>query len=66
VFSHGALIELIATAMPSSIMNGSVAVPHLASLAAVQAATSGWFWEAATSGTLWIKVSGAAALAISP
>jgi alpha-D-xyloside xylohydrolase len=66
VFDHGALFEVIATAMPASIMNGSVAVPQLGSLAAVQAAASGWYWEAATGGTLWIKSSGAAALAIAP
>lgn len=52
VFTEGALFEVIATANPASV--GSL-VPQ-ASLAALEAAPSGWFWEPATGGTLWIKI----------
>ncbi len=60
VFGEGAVFEVIATAAPTVVMVDGVAVPELASRAAAIAATSGWFWEPATGGTLWIKVAGAA------
>ena len=58
VFVKGALFESIATAMPSSVAG----LTQHASLAELQSAGSGWFWEPATGGTLWILVSGAATI----
>jgi alpha-D-xyloside xylohydrolase len=64
VFAKGALFELIATAMPAMVRNGSTVLVAQASFAALKAAPSGWFWEAATGGTLWIKVAGPATIAL--
>ena len=51
VFAQGALFEVIATAQPTAVG----ALMQRASLAALEAAPDGWFWEPATGGTLWIK-----------
>src|SRR5262249_29917301 len=48
VFGKGAMFEVIATAMPASVRNGSTTLAQQASFAALKAATSGWFWEPAT------------------
>jgi alpha-D-xyloside xylohydrolase len=53
VFTNGAMFEIIATAQPSSVG----ALTQQASLAALEAAPDGWFWEPATGGTLWIKTA---------
>jgi alpha-D-xyloside xylohydrolase len=58
VFTKGALFEVIATPMPASLP----ALTQYTSRAALLAAGSGWFWEPATGGTLWILVSGAASV----
>ncbi len=67
-FTHGALFEVIAVAAaPSRVLDGSTALTERASYAALQAAVDGWFYDgAATGGTLWIKVSAAVTLTISP
>ena len=49
-FTKGALFELIATPQPTTV--GSLT--QYSSRAQLLAAGSGWFWEAATGGTLWI------------
>ena len=53
VFTTGAQFEVIATAQPSSVGT----LTHRTSLAALEAAPDGWFWESATGGTLWIKTA---------
>ena len=54
VFTKGAMFEIIAQAQPTSISG----LTQQSSLAALEAAPSGWFREPATSGTLWIKTTG--------
>ncbi len=64
VFAKGALFERIATAMPAAVStDAGMLMPH-ASRAELLAAGSGWFWEPATGGTLWILVPGAATATI--
>jgi alpha-D-xyloside xylohydrolase len=53
VFDNGVMFEVIATAQPSSVGT----LTQQASLAALEAATDGWFWEPGTGGTLWIKIA---------
>jgi alpha-D-xyloside xylohydrolase len=53
VFTKGAQFEVIATAQPSAVGT----LTHRTSLAALEAAPDGWFWESATGGTLWIKTA---------
>ena len=55
-FTKGALFELIATPQPTSV--GTLA--QYSSRAQLLAAGSGWFWEPATGGTLWILTAGSA------
>jgi alpha-D-xyloside xylohydrolase len=57
VFTKGALFEVIATAQPMSVSP----LTQQASLAALEAAPDGWFWEPATGGTLWIKLQSGSA-----
>ena len=65
VFTHGALFEVIATpSAPASVHASGTLLTQRASLAALQAATDGWFWDASTGGTLWIAVSGSATIAV--
>jgi alpha-D-xyloside xylohydrolase len=56
-FTQGALFEVIAHAQPTGVHAGADALVQAASFAALQAAATGWFWEPATGGTLWIKVA---------
>ena len=51
VFTKGVMFELIAQPQPASVGT----LTQQTSLAALEAAPSGWFWEPATGGTLWIK-----------
>ena len=53
VFTKGAMFEIIATAQPASVGT----LTQRASLAALEAAPDGWFWEPATGGTLWIEIA---------
>jgi alpha-D-xyloside xylohydrolase len=64
LYIQGAVVEVITQARPTTVMAGSTALVERASLAALEAATDGWFWEPATDGTLWIKVAGAATIAV--
>ena len=64
VFAEGARFELIATAMPSSVHANGAALTQAASLDALVAAGSGWYWDSATGGTLWIAVPAAAAITV--
>jgi hypothetical protein len=50
--------------MPASVHANGMLLVQAASLAALAAAGSGWFWEAATGGTLWILVPGAATITV--
>jgi alpha-D-xyloside xylohydrolase len=54
VFTTGVMFEVIATPQPASVGT----LTQQSSLAALQAAPDGWFWEPATGGTLWIKTGG--------
>ncbi|HEY1552195.1 MAG TPA: TIM-barrel domain-containing protein [Kofleriaceae bacterium] len=63
-FGEGARFELIATAMPASVHANGVALMQAASYDALVAAGTGWYWEAATGGTLWIAVPGAATITV--
>ena len=64
--TSGVLFEIIGrTDTPVSIRNGGFIITERTSKAALDAATEGWFWEPAVSGTLWIKVpAGGASLLI--
>jgi len=59
VFTEGVLFEVIGTPAPSSVSSEAGALAQLGSRAELQSAGSGWFWEAATGGTLWIELPGA-------
>lgn len=64
-FAKGILVELIAHAKPVSVKNNGTALTERNSRAALDAAADGWFYDAAaTGGTVWIKVPGAAAITI--
>jgi alpha-D-xyloside xylohydrolase len=65
-FARGVLFEVIGRASGATTVraDGIVLTPR-ASLAALQGAIDGWFYDPAqTGGTLWIKVPGAAAITI--
>ena len=59
-FSHGVMFELIAVAKPASVTDGGAPIAELASLADLEAAASGWFWEDAVGGRLWVKLAAGA------
>jgi alpha-D-xyloside xylohydrolase len=63
-FVKGAMFEVIAIQMPAMVSTQAATLAPRASRAALEAAADGWFWEPATGGTLWIKVNGAATIAI--
>jgi alpha-D-xyloside xylohydrolase len=58
VFKEGALLEAIHAPMPKSVTRAGAAFPMAASEAALETATSGWFWESAIGGRLWLKLGG--------
>jgi len=58
VFEKGALLEAIHAPMPSSVTRGGTAFPMVTSEAALEMATSGWIWEPAIGGRLWLKIAG--------
>jgi hypothetical protein len=53
VFTKGAMFEMIGISEVVSLAN----LPQRSSLAELEASPDGWFWEPATGGTLWIKVT---------
>jgi len=56
-FVSGALLEILrAEAVPDSVTRNDTAVHQYDTLAALEAATDGWFWEPAMGGRLWVKV----------
>jgi alpha-D-xyloside xylohydrolase len=63
-FTQGAQFEIIATPQPSSVVNHGSALTRQPGMDALKASSDGWFWESATGGTLWVKVSGAASITI--
>jgi len=65
-FTTGALFEVIARpTTPTAVRDGATALTHRTSYATLIGASEGWFWDAAaTGGTLWIKVPGAATLSV--
>jgi alpha-D-xyloside xylohydrolase len=65
VYAQGVLFEVITVAAsPTTVINGATPLPARASKSELDAAADGWFWEAATGGTLWIKVPGAATITV--
>ncbi len=64
LYTQGVVVEVIAQARPSAVSAGGDALAERASLAELEAAADGWWWEAATGGTLWIKVAQGATIAV--
>ncbi len=58
VFKEGALLEAIHAPMPKSVTRAGAAFPMATSEAALETAASGWFWESAIGGRLWLKLAG--------
>jgi alpha-D-xyloside xylohydrolase len=54
VFTQAAMFEIIAQVQPSDVLG----LTQYHSVAELEAAPTGWFWEPATGGTLWIKTTG--------
>ena len=63
-FTEGALFELIGTPMPATVTDGGTTLVQAGTLQLLETTTTGWFWEAATGGTLWIKTGASASIAI--
>ena len=55
VFKKGALLEAVHAPKPTSVTRGGTSFPMVASEAALETATSGWFWEPAIGGRLWLE-----------
>jgi alpha-D-xyloside xylohydrolase len=57
-FDRGVCFELLAfgPTKPFQVMDGSGALAQMPDLAALEAQESGWFYEDARSGALWVKV----------
>ena len=56
-FVSGAVLEILrAEAVPESVTRNDTALQRYDTLAALEAATDGWFWEPAMGGRLWVKV----------
>ena len=55
---RGALLEAIHAPMPASVTGAGAPFPAASSEAALEVASSGWFWEPAIGGRLWLKVAG--------
>jgi hypothetical protein len=66
LYTQGAMFEVISQIRPTSVMSGDTALTERASLLLLEGASDGWFWEAATGGTLWIKVPGTATISVTP
>jgi alpha-D-xyloside xylohydrolase len=65
LFTEGTLFEVIATPVaPNTVTTADGDLPQIDTPADLEAAIDGWTWEAATGGTLWIKVSGAATVSV--
>lgn len=56
VFHEGTTLELVATSKPDHVAIDGATLAQVADTAALASAAQGWTWEAATGGTLWIKV----------
>ncbi len=56
VFQQGATFELIATAAVHSVTLDGAPLTQTTDTSALATASQGWTWEAATGGTLWMKV----------
>ena len=56
-FVSGAVLEILrAQVVPESVTRNDSALQQYDTLAALDAATDGWFWEPAMGGRLWVKV----------
>jgi alpha-D-xyloside xylohydrolase len=66
VFGEGAMFEVIASAQPSGVHDAGGPLAQAASLAALKTAGSGWFWEPATGGTLWILLPALGTATVDP
>jgi alpha-D-xyloside xylohydrolase len=60
VFHAGTVLELVRTAKPVAVSANGVPLVERADRATLDGAPDGWTWEAATGGTLWIKVAAGA------
>ncbi|PSM30621.1 hypothetical protein, partial [Haliangium sp. UPWRP_2] len=57
-FQSGVLFEVLAIGdRPGSVREGSTALPEKTSLAELEAVESGWFFDPARSGSLYVKVT---------
>jgi alpha-D-xyloside xylohydrolase len=54
-FRAGQMLEIVRTKAPASVTIGAAPLLKLDSRAALEAASSGWFWEPSTGGTLWVR-----------
>jgi alpha-D-xyloside xylohydrolase len=61
---QGAVFEVLPVASSPSVSANGAPLTQRASRAELDAATEGYFWEAATGGTLWIKVPGTATIVV--
>ncbi|MEP6859682.1 MAG: TIM-barrel domain-containing protein [Deltaproteobacteria bacterium] len=66
VFTAGVMFEVIASAQPLGVHDAGGVLAQTASLAALKTAGSGWFWEPATGGTLWILLPGMGTATVDP
>ncbi|HEY3357885.1 MAG TPA: TIM-barrel domain-containing protein [Polyangia bacterium] len=56
-FTAGPMLELVAETEPAGVDLDGAALARAATLAELEAAASGWAWDAAaTGGTVWVKV----------
>lgn len=57
-FTSGVVFEVIASGpRPTSVTDGGTPLPELGTLAELEAASAGWFWDAGLGGTLTVKVA---------
>ncbi|MBI5480958.1 MAG: glycoside hydrolase family 31 protein [Deltaproteobacteria bacterium] len=58
-FTLGTMLEIVGTSQPGGVDLGGTALTQAATPADLDAAPSGWAFEAATGGTVWVKLPAA-------
>ena len=58
-FTSGSMLEIVGTSQPAGVDLGGTALTQAATPADLDAVASGWAYEAATGGTVWVKVPAA-------
>jgi hypothetical protein len=58
MFTEGAVVEAIHAPMPKTVTRAVAPLSPAASEAALEAASSGWFWDPTIGGRLWLKIAG--------